>query len=474
MPVLPPLTTPFDATFALLAPACALFGAWAWHGRQVARRALAVADLRLREAEATDPLTGLANRQAFEAALHAATAQPRQPLAVLLVDLDGFRPVNDTLGHACGDDLLRQAACRLSSLLGPDDQLARIGADEFVLRMQGDVTRAVTLAERLVAHLGHPFTLAGRPFTLSASVGIALHPDDGGAGQLIGHADAAMGAAKRAGGAQYALYRPHMDAHLQEQLALQEMLREALAAGALELHYQPKVVAATGAIAGAEALLRWKHAERGWISPAVFVPVAERFGLIGALGDWVIEEACRQIGAWQAAGRDMQVAINVSAHQLRGDGLAARIERACRRHGVEPSRLLCEVTETAAMEDLGASREVFDALARIGVYLSIDDFGTGWSSLAYLRQLPARQLKIDRSFVADLDGSADARAVVHAVVDLAHALGLSVVAEGVETEAQRDVLAALGCDELQGWCFARPMAPAAFETWCDERQAALV
>ena len=470
---MPTFPTPPDAVLALLAPACALFAAWAWRGRQAARRALAAADARLRDAEATDALTGVTNRQAFEAVLHAAAAQRQKPLAVLLIDLDGFRPVNDTLGHACGDDLLRQAAARLRALLVPDDLLARIGADEFVIGAPGDVTRAVTLAERVVAHLGHPFTLGGKPYTLSASVGIALHPDDGGACGLIGHADAAMGAAKRAGGAQYALYRPHMDAHLQEQMALQEALREAIAAGTLELHYQPKVTAAGGAVSGADALLRWKHPERGWISPAVFVPVAERFGLIGALGDWVIEEACRQIGAWQAAGRDMHVAINVSAHQLRGDGLAARIERACRRHGVEPSRLLCEVTETAAMEDLGTSREVFDALARIGVYLSIDDFGTGWSSLAYLRQLPARQLKIDRSFVADLDASADARAVVHAVVDLAHALGLRVVAEGVETEAQRDVLAELGCDELQGWCFARPMAPPAFEAWCDERQAAL-
>lgn len=256
-----------------------------------------------------------------------------------------------------------------------------------------------------------------------------------------------------------------MGSDASEQLELQNDLRQALDRGELTLHYQPKIDGTRGQISGVEALLRWHHPKHGMVSPVVFIALAERFGLIGRLGNWVINEACRQTAEWARSGMRMRVAINLSVHQLRESGLAERIEHALRYHGLDASQLLCEITESVAMEDIKATQRTFDGLARIGVFLSIDDFGTGYSSLNYLRQLPAQQLKIDRSFVNDLEHSEDARAVVAAVVGLAHALGLRVVAEGVETGGQRDILLAMGCDELQGFFYARPMPADTLLAW---------
>jgi len=309
----------------------------------------------------------------------------------------------------------------------------------------------VTLARRLVEVLVRPFEIAGRQVQISGSVGIVVYPDHGHKDKLVAHADAAMYAAKRAGGNTYALFESHMDAGALDQLSLQNDLRHAIEFDQLQLHYQPKVDGRLGQIRGVEALLRWNHPERGSVSPGVFIPIAERFGLINSVGNWVIDEACRQMQAWADDGVRMRVAINLSVHQLREEDLVERIEKALSRHHVDPSRLLCEITESVAMEDIKGTQRAFDGLARIGVFLSIDDFGTGYSSLSYLRQLPARQLKIDRSFVSDIEASNDARAIVSAVIHLAHALGLGVVAEGVETEGQRDILLRLGCDELQGF-----------------------
>jgi diguanylate cyclase len=247
----------------------------------------------------------------------------------------------------------------------------------------------------------------------------------------------------------------------------QNDLRHAVELGQLQLYYQPKVDARDGRISGVEALLRWNHPERGMILPGVFIPLAERFGLIKGLNDWVIDEACRQIRAWADAGVRLRVAINLSVHQLRQDDLITRIQQALDRYHVEASQLLCEITESVAMEDIKATHRAFDGMGRRGVYLSIDDFGTGYSSLSYLRKLPARQLKIDRSFVKDLEIDSDARAVVDAVVRLAHALGLDVVAEGVESAEQRDILLKLGCDELQGFFFAKPMPADAMLAWAN-------
>jgi diguanylate cyclase len=247
-------------------------------------------------------------------------------------------------------------------------------------------------------------------------------------------------------------------------------LRTALERKELELYYQPKIDAKTGKVTAAEALLRWQHPSRGMVPPATFMPIAERFGLIRDIGHWVIEDACRQARVWQDAGLRMRVAINLSAVQMRQQDIVARIEGALARHKIDPSRLTCEITESVAMEDTKATQATFRELGAAGIHLSIDDFGTGYSSLAYLRKLPAEELKIDRSFVTDVEHSADARSVVDAVVKLAHALGLKVVAEGIENDRQRRILTEAGCDELQGFLFAKPMTARALLLWAMDDQ----
>ncbi len=421
-----------------------------------------------------DPLTGLANRALFEERLREAAGRgERMPMAerpcvgVLFIDLDGFKPVNDSYGHATGDRVLAQAAQRLRQAARAGDTVARVGGDEFLMLLEDlpSLAEAVSAALRLVEALKQPFDAEGRALEISASIGVAVCPDHGTADRLVTHADAAMYAAKRAGGGRHAVYEsPRGDAG-PDALSLQGELRHAVERGQLALHYQPKVDARRGRICGAEALLRWTHPQLGPVGPGVFVPIAERFGLIVELGEWVIDEACRQIRAWGDAGARLRVAINLSAHQMQHDGLVDSIVRALERHGVEASQLLCEITESVVMTDGRAVRRNVDGLQRIGVFLSIDDFGTGYSSLGRLRQMPAQQLKIDRSFVRDIESSADARAVVDAVIHLAHALGLHVVAEGVETAGQRDVLVRLGCDELQGYFFARPMPADDLTAW---------
>ncbi|MFI8618869.1 putative bifunctional diguanylate cyclase/phosphodiesterase [Acidovorax sp. NPDC077693] len=422
-----------------------------------------------------DALTGLPNRLLFEDRLiHALLRLDRtnhhrveDRLAVLFVDLDGFKPINDSFGHAAGDVILRSAAERLQRQARESDTVARVGGDEFLILLEDvtDVAACVTMANRVLAALSEPFEVSGKKVQIACSIGIVVHPDHGERGKLVANADAAMYAAKRAGGGCYALFEPHMGSDASEQLELQNDLRQAIDRGQLALHYQPKIDGTRGQISGVEALLRWNHPKHGMVSPLVFIALAERFGLIGRLGNWVINEACRQTAEWADSGLRMRVAINLSVHQLREAGLAERIEQALLRHGLDASQLLCEITESVAMEDIKATQRTFEGLARIGVFLSIDDFGTGYSSLNYLRQLPAQQLKIDRSFVNDLESSEDARAVVAAVVSLAHALGLRVVAEGVETSGQRDILLGMGCDELQGFFYARPMPADTLLAW---------
>jgi len=324
-------------------------------------------------------------------------------------------------------------------------------------------------ANRVIQVLAQPLEVQGHQVTLSGSVGVALYPEHGDRLKLVQNADAAMYTAKRAGGNTYALFESRMNEGLQDQLSLQQDLRHALERGELQLHYQPKIDARLGRLQGVEALLRWQHPTRGMVGPNVFIPIAERFGLINGLGNWVIEESCRQMRVWANEGLSMNVAINLSVHQLRTEELVPRIESALARYQVMPSQLLCEITESVAMEDIESTQRAFEELSRIGVYLSIDDFGTGYSSLSYLRQLPARQLKIDRSFVADIEVRPDARAIVSAVIQLAHQLGLRVVAEGVETEGQRDILLVLQCDELQGYLLARPMAVEALDDWLQKQ-----
>ncbi|MDO4682933.1 MAG: EAL domain-containing protein [Lautropia sp.] len=451
------------------------------------RSSLSVANVKLESANEElrrraflDSLTGLPNRLLFEDRLsHALQRYQRheddvswcenRKVAVLFIDLDGFKPVNDLLGHAVGDEVLKEAARRLRLSARESDTVARIGGDEFVLLMEDvtDIADCASLARRLIESFADPLEVKGQQVRLSGSVGVAMYPDHGSGEQLLIHADAAMYTAKRAGGGNYALFESHMDEGEQalDKINLQNDLRYAIERGELHLHYQPKIDARMGGFRGVEALLRWQHPTRGMISPAVFIPIAERFGLINSLGHWVIDEACRQMRVWADNGMTIHVAINLSVHQLRTDDLAERIQQALSRNRIDASHLLCEITESVAMEDIRSTQRTFEALSRIGVYLSIDDFGTGYSSLSYLRQLPACQLKIDRSFVADIETRPDAKAIVGAVIQLAHQLGLRVVAEGVETEKQRDILMELQCDELQGFLLARPMAVDVFDHW---------
>jgi diguanylate cyclase len=319
---------------------------------------------------------------------------------------------------------------------------------------------AATLAARFIETMRQPFELPDRKVTLSCSIGIAIYPDHGHRDRLLACADAAMYNAKRAGGGCSAIFESHMDSGASDQLDLQQALREALEHSQLRLAYQPKIDAENGALVGVEALLRWTHPVRGPIGPAVFVPVAERFGLIVPIGRWVIDESMRQLAAWSAQGLHLTMSINISGYQMRNLDAVERLVQAMSRHGIDPAQVICEITESVAMEDAQVTQQVIEAISAAGVRLSIDDFGTGYSSLASLRQLRIQELKIDRSFVKDVATSSDARAMVDAVVHLAHALGLRVVAEGVETPAQRDVLRQLRADELQGYHYAPALPPA--------------
>ena len=430
-------------------------------------------------AAAVDNLTGLPTRLHFENRLQAAAKKcdaGSTQLAVLFIDLDGFKPVNDTFGHSSGDRVLAQVGQRLKTFALGAGVVARVGGDEFLLLATGTAQDGVArLATRLIDALSQPYRIEGREVAISCSVGIASYPDQCHPNKLIARADAAMYAAKRAGGARHCFYAPEMDVDVQQNFDMLRDLRQALANNELELFFQPKIDARSGKITAAEALLRWNHPTRGMVMPNSFIPLAERSGLIGPLGNWVIEAACRQARAWRDKGLRMRVAINLSAYQMRQDDIADRIADALARHRIHPALLTCEITETAAMEDTGATQETFRRLGEMGTHLSIDDFGTGYSSLSYLRQLPAEELKIDASFVKDVDSSADARAVVDAVVKLAHALGLKVVAEGVETLRQHKILVELGCDELQGYLFAKPMTARALLLWAmDDRSTSAV
>lgn len=436
-----------------------------------------------------DPLTGLPGRTAFEQALRSAVGEAQQQharMALLLIGMDGFKAVNGSFGHADGDVALKAYARRLTESLaqcpvlqatGPH-QVARIGGDEFAVLMKGNITRrnVSRAADKLLGYMGGVVQCGEREVTLTCSVGISLFPDHGSIESLMHHADAAMHAVKETGGATYMFYDARMKVDARERIELLRDLRRAIEARQLELFFQPKMDS-EGQVTSAEALLRWQHPTRGSVSPEIFIPLAERYGLIGSLGNWVIETACHHARVWRDAGLRMRVAINLSGYQMRQDDLVDRITSALKQYGIKPERLTCEITESVAMEDTSVTQITFNRLGAAGIHLSIDDFGTGHSSLSYLRKLPATELKIDRSFVMDLDNASnakaanDARAIVEAVIHMARAIGLKVVAEGVETDRQFKILRTLGCHEFQGYLFARPMSARALLMWAtDDRQ----
>jgi diguanylate cyclase (GGDEF)-like protein len=436
--------------------------------RLEARTAVLADSLTLANQELThlalhDMLTGLPNRtllsDRIQQAMQAVTEQG-SCFALMFIDLDGFKPVNDAFGHHMGDQLLREVGLRLREDLRSQDTLARIGGDEFVLLVQlMQPDDAMGLAERQVGLINRMFTVAEHELKISASIGIALFPGNGNnPEELLMNADAAMYHAKSMGKNGYSFFDVSMNTNARKQLQLLQDLRNALEHQQFCLHYQPKFDAISGRAVGAEALLRWEHPQQGLLLPVTFIELAEKTGLIIPIGEWVLNEACRQMAIWYAQGyKDWRIAVNLSALQFCHAGLVKSVAAALASHQLPANSLTLEITETTAMSDADASMTVLQQLSDMGVDLSIDDFGTGYSSLMYLKRLPANELKIDRGFVRDLEHDSDDAAIVSAIVALGQALGLRIVAEGVETDVQQSFLTRLGCNSLQGYLLGHPL-----------------
>ena len=407
-----------------------------------------------------DKLTGLFTRSGFSALIERAAKRvdsDGSSFCILYVGLDNFGLFNDAFGHHVGDLLLKEVSSRLKSLVGVKSKISRITAGEFAMMVTGGTVIGRDMAKRVANSLTAPFMFDSIKTTVSSSIGIASYPAHGSRSNLLEHAATAMRSVKLSGGGDFCEYDPKMGAKVHDQAVLVNDLRSALELGQFELYFQPKIDAITLEVTSAEALLRWKHPERGMVSPEIFIPLAERFGLIGPIGNWVIKEACRVAGGWRKQGLRMRVAVNISGYQMREDDLVERIEDAIQRNGIQPGRFTCEITESVAMEDTKVTQHTFEKMRKAGFHLSIDDFGTGYSSLAALRKLPAAELKIDRAFVSDLEESEDARSIAKSIIGMATALNLHVVAEGVETVGQRDLLVMMGCNDLQGFLFSLPV-----------------
>jgi diguanylate cyclase (GGDEF)-like protein len=404
-----------------------------------------------------DVLTGLPNRALLNDCLDQALARARrgEPVAILLLDLDRFKHVNDTLGHFAGDALIRDFAGRLTNLVDEDDVVARLGGDEFaILSMQAaSLTNVEALCARILEAVRHPFDLFGNSAFIGVSIGVTIAPDAGlDRGDLLRKADIALYRAKGEGRDRYRLFTPAMDETVKLRGTIEEELRTALDSGeGLRVYYQPQVAGPGQAIVGLEALVRWQHPTRGLISPEQFISVAEETGLIGQLGEWVLRQACDASRRWP----DLFIAVNLSPRQIRSSGFAERVLALVRESGADPHRIELEVTESVLLNDDDQVRDALVQLRAAGVRIALDDFGTGYSSLSYLRRFEVDKIKIDRSFIQQLGHRADSAAIVTAVVTLGHAMGLTVTAEGVETSEQRDFLAAVGCNGLQGYLFSR-------------------
>jgi diguanylate cyclase (GGDEF)-like protein/PAS domain S-box-containing protein len=423
-----------------------------------------------------DALTGLPNRLMFTELLFKVIANAdrrREHVAVLFIDLDDFKRVNDTLGHGAGDELLKLVGTRLEHSLRPFDavtrtdarpdtcSIARLGGDEFIV-MLGELhgpRDAAVVANRLVAALARPMNVQNHELFISASIGVAMYPTDGGdIDTLLKNADTAMYRAKEAGRGGVQFYDASMNARARERLAMEALLRRALERNEFVLHYQPRISLASGRIVGAEALIRWNHPQRGLVGPVEFIALAEEASVVVPMGIWAIGEVCRSVAAWRRAGlKPGRVAVNLSVSHLRERALPDMVAELLRQHGLPAWCLELEVTESTLMSDPEQSVATARRLNDIGVVLAIDDFGTGYSSLSYLKRLPISVLKIDQSFVRDLATDPDDAAIIRAIIAMAHTLKLEVVAEGVETPAQRDFLRANGCDEFQGYLASRPV-----------------
>ena len=414
-----------------------------------------------------DGLTNLPNRLMFRQQVEKALAE-RPRLALLVIDIDNFREINDTFGHKVGDGLLGQIGPRLRQQLGAGDLIARLGGDEFgILIRDADAGHAMKVADA-VLRVERPFLIEGHPFEVTASIGIAASPQHGSTAEtLLQRADVALYVAKRSGNSA-AVYRPEDDPYDPNRVVLQADLRQAIARREITLYYQPQVAIATGEVTGFEALARWRHAQRGWIPPAEFIPVAERMGLIKPLTACLVELAARQLVDWRASGISIPVAVNVSMRNLLDPRFPSSLKDIVASSGAEARRIKLEITESALMTEPARVLATMNELRALGFGFSIDDFGTGYSSLAYLQRLPVEEIKIDRSFVGELSNNAGSEAIVRATIELAGGLGLGVVAEGVEDEGTWESLRRLGCTTAQGYFLSRPMPASEVEGWLAE------
>jgi diguanylate cyclase len=427
---------------------------------------------RIRRQALSDALTGLPNRTLLRDRTNQAIRQADRelvPAALALIDLDRFKEVNDTLGHHYGDQLLVQVGERLRGALRAVDTVARLGGDEFAVLLPtiASAEGAVVVVRKLQDALGGSFVLEGLSLDVEASIGVALYPEHGNdPDELLQHADIAMYAAKQTH-AGFMLFDPKLDQHSPRRLALLGELRRAIDSEQLVLHYQPKVDAHSGRVLGVEALVRWQHPQHGLLPPGEFIPLAERTGLIGPLTHYVLDAALRQCRAWQQTGRELTVAVNVSARRLLDPGFPDEVAGLLARWDAPARLLVVEITESAIMTDPAHALQVLDRLNQLGVQVSIDDFGTGYSSMAHLKSLPVHELKVDRSFVSQMTSNASDAVIVRSTVDLGRNLGLRVVAEGVEDPATVQELEALGCDAIQGYYISRPVAPDELIRWRD-------
>jgi diguanylate cyclase (GGDEF)-like protein len=451
--------------FALAVMSIALITAMLDFRTALLTASLADAHQELRFLALHDSLTKLPNRTLLENRLTEEIENAKrsgQPFSVMYLDLDGFKQINDAFGHHVGDLLLIESARRIRTVVPARDTIARVGGDEFVLLVgAADPADSAGLAQQLISTLLEPYTVAGHTCQVTVSIGIAIYRGkDTTHQELLKNADTAMYHAKGLGRNTYCFFELSMNEDVHEKVQMLHDLRIALERQELILYYQPKFNARTGTMSGVEALIRWQHPTRGLVPPGDFIPLAEKIGLIIPIGDWTISEACRQMSEWRAAGfSGWTVAVNLSPVQFNHPALIETIRRSLEIYGLEPGCLILEITESTAMRDIDAGLAILRQLRQMGVGISIDDFGVGYSSLLYLKQLPAGELKIDRGFVKELTGQPEDAAIISAVVALGRTLNLEIVAEGVETLAQQEFLMQVGCSSLQGFLLGRPMPP---------------